>query len=245
MNKHLLSFLLIFCLTATASANASQINVSEINNGEAWCLQEGQSLNLSLDSNPSTGYSWQYQSKPDASLLEETGHFYQEIQVIEGPPVVGAGGKENWTYLAKNTGETSITLWYSRPWESVMPLKTYILEIIVVPKIQILLEQNLLDFDTPPVIADDLTLVPLRAIFEALGAKVDWVPAEQKVVATKDNQVMELIVGNNICYINGAAVKLEISPPIMGNRVLIPLKVVSDFFGCKVVQDEDVIKIYY
>lgn len=71
-------------------------------------------MQLSLDENASTGYSWEYKSMFDTNVLEETGSWTQYPEVSEG--LVGAPGKHYWTYRALNTGYTSIDLWYIQSW---------------------------------------------------------------------------------------------------------------------------------
>ena len=61
--------------------------------------------------------------------------------------------------------------------------------------IKITVNGNNLSFDQPPIIIDGRTLVPFRAIFEALGATVEWVSAEQKVIVKKDGVTISLVIG--------------------------------------------------
>ena len=62
--------------------------------------------------------------------------------------------------------------------------------------IKVLLDGKALTFDVPPQLINNRTMVPLRAIFEAMGAKVDWNGDTQTVTGTKDSTVVVLVVGN-------------------------------------------------
>ncbi|MDF9409972.1 MAG: hypothetical protein A4E52_00002 [Pelotomaculum sp. PtaB.Bin013] len=246
MNKYLLLLFLLLCLMNPVNATAGQIYLNENNNGEVLYIQEEQTVDLILDSNPSTGYSWNYSTKPDSYIMEETGHEFRNTQALaEKPPIIGAEEKECWSYKASKTGKTTICLWYIRPWESRMPLKTFTAEINVLPQIKVLLNQNPLEFDVPPIIEDDHTLVPLRAIFEAIGAEVNWFPDTQTVIATKDNKIIKFIVGNNTASINGTDVQLEVPSIIIKNSVMVPLRFILEALGYKVEWDgNNTINIY-
>ncbi|MFZ5590550.1 MAG: stalk domain-containing protein [Bacillota bacterium] len=92
-------------------------------------------------------------------------------------------------------------------------------------------------FDVPPVIENGRTLVPLRAIFEALGAKVEWEEATQTVTATKDDLKIMLTIGSNKANKNGQEVLLDVPAKKVNNRTLVPLRFVSEALGAKVGWD--------
>ncbi|MDH7479419.1 MAG: protease inhibitor I42 family protein [Syntrophomonadaceae bacterium] len=105
------------------------IELDESNNGQKIRVFKGQKVELSLPSNPSTGYSWSYRQQPDGNIIKQTGHQYL-------PPdsgLIGGGGTEHWTFQAVAPGETGLVLVYSRPWESVQPLKRFMLTFEVLP----------------------------------------------------------------------------------------------------------------
>ncbi len=97
-------------------------------------------------------------------------------------------------------------------------------------------------FDQPPVkefvhtedVWGDRILVPLRAIFEALGADVDWNDASQTVTAIKGNRSISLAIGSNILYINGEAKTLDATAILVNARTLVPVRAISEAFGCTV-----------
>lgn len=94
-----------------------------------------------------------------------------------------------------------------------------------------------LAFDVPPVVEQGRTLVPLRAIFEALGADVNWDPATQTVTGTKVATTVKLIIGSTTAYVSGEAVTLEVPGKIMDGRTLVPLRFVGEGLGANVVYD--------
>jgi len=79
----------------------------------------GDSFQVSLCSNPTTGFQWSESAQiSDQSVVEQTGHEFVPPQAESGqPPAPGTSGKEIWTFQALETGTTTISMEYSRPWE--------------------------------------------------------------------------------------------------------------------------------
>ncbi|MBB3111829.1 hypothetical protein FHS18_003897 [Paenibacillus phyllosphaerae] len=89
-----------------------------------------------------------------------------------------------------------------------------------------------------PFSLDGRTMVPLRFISEAFGAKVDWNQKAQRVTITKDGQSIELVIDQKEASVNGETVLLD-SPAISRNEVtLVPVRFVSEALNMKVFFDE-------
>ncbi|KRF03381.1 hypothetical protein ASG89_23360 [Paenibacillus sp. Soil766] len=95
---------------------------------------------------------------------------------------------------------------------------------------------NLMNFENEqlPIFKNGVTLIPLRVIFEALGAEIEWNQDSYSVTATKDNTTIKLSVGDTNAIVNGAVVKLELPSEIINNKTMIPLRFVSEALGAKV-----------
>lgn len=91
-----------------------------------------------------------------------------------------------------------------------------------------------LKLDQPPVIQDGRTLVPLRAIFEALGAQVQWDAEAQSVIAEKRLDIISLVIGDNKLNINGDEKTLDVPAQIIEGRTMVPVRAISEAFGAKV-----------
>ncbi len=72
------------------------------------------SLVVNLPANPSTGYSWEEAAISDNTVINQ----YSRQFVAGAQGVVGAPGKEVWTFKSEKQGKTVISFGYSRPWES-------------------------------------------------------------------------------------------------------------------------------
>ncbi len=93
---------------------------------------------------------------------------------------------------------------------------------------------KMLAFDQQPVIENGRTLVPLRVIFEELGAGVVWDDATQTVTATKDGTEISLTIGSNTMYVNGEAKTLDVAAKVINGRTMVPARAVAESLDCYV-----------
>lgn len=103
--------------------------------------------------------------------------------------------------------------------------------------ISVMLNEAEISFDQPPIIENDRTLVPLRAIFEALGATVDWNGDTQTVTSEKEGTTISLQIGSNKMYVNNSEKILDVAAKVINNRTLVPVRAISEAFGCNVEWD--------
>ncbi|MDR6551552.1 stalk domain-containing protein [Paenibacillus qinlingensis] len=101
-------------------------------------------------------------------------------------------------------------------------------------KIAVYLDGNELTFDTPPIITDGTTLVPLRKIFETLGSQIQWDNTTRTVTATKGDILITYKIGEKNGYKNGKSVTLEVPGVISNGSTLVPLRFVSEALGALV-----------
>ncbi len=108
--------------TVDASYSGKQIEVAV-----------GKTFIVTLDSNITTGFSWQLVGNTDEAVVELVDSEYQTSEAAQ--ELVGAGGKELWTFKALEAGNCTISMEYSRPWEQgVPPVDTFVVTVIVKPR---------------------------------------------------------------------------------------------------------------
>ena len=96
------------------------------------------------------------------------------------------------------------------------------------------------EVETPYVTENNTTLVPLRVITEAFGAKVDWDGDTQKITLTYPAVNIELQIGNIVATVNDHTETLLESPALSENGVtMVPLRFISETFGATVGYDND------
>jgi hypothetical protein len=94
--------------------------------------------------------------------------------------------------------------------------------------------------DSPPVIKNGRTLVPIRAIIEALGGTVGWDGTARKATVALGRATIELWIGKNTARVNGVttpidAANVKVVPEIINGRTMLPLRFVSESLGCSIV----------
>lgn len=95
------------------------------------------------------------------------------------------------------------------------------------------------EIDVAPYIVDGTVMVPLRAIFEALGAVISWDADTRTIFAVKGNAVVVMQVGQDVMFVNGDKVEIEYPSIIVDSRTMIPLSAVSAAFECNVSYDAE------
>ena len=105
--------------------------------------------------------------------------------------------------------------------------------------INVIVNGKALVFDQTPVMENGRVLVPLRTIFEALGADVEWNDSTQTVTAAKDNITVTLTIGSDTLIKNGTNIKLDVPAKIIGGRTMVPARAVSESFGAEVGWDQN------
>jgi inhibitor of cysteine peptidase len=124
----LLTLLVALTLAAGCRPQQQEVKASIDDAGREMQLKKGQTLVVTLEGNPTTGYSWEVAEPLDEQVLRQAGEaeFKQESEAL------GAGGVQILRFEAVNAGQITLKLVYHRPWEEgVEPLETYSLQVVV------------------------------------------------------------------------------------------------------------------
>lgn len=95
-----------------------------------------------------------------------------------------------------------------------------------------------ISFDQLPFIENDRVLVPMRAIFENLGAEVTWEESTQTITATRENDTIVMQIGNKSITKNDKTIESDVAPRIVGDRTFVPIRVISESLEATVTWDE-------
>jgi len=96
-------------------------------------------------------------------------------------------------------------------------------------------------YDVMPVIENGRTLVPMRGIFEALGANITWDDASKTITGKKDDIYIIITIGKNIAKAGNKEVTLDTPAKIISDRTMVPVRFIAESLGCN-VEWEDVTK---
>jgi inhibitor of cysteine peptidase len=114
-----------------ANANGGPMQLGEADNGKSVTLKAGDSIQIKVDGNPTTGFEWTAALEAkDAALLAQQGDpAYADSST--NPSIVGSGGTYTFTFKALAAGTATIKLVYQRGWEKVEPAKTFTVTVTV------------------------------------------------------------------------------------------------------------------
>lgn len=98
---------------------------------------------------------------------------------------------------------------------------------------------SVMTVETPYVVGEGVTLVPVRVITEAFGAEVFWDGEERKVTISYGDRKIDLWIGKDTCTVDGKESKLLSAPEISNSVTMVPLRFISEGFGAEVSYDED------
>lgn len=100
--------------------------------------------------------------------------------------------------------------------------------------IKVYINGELQSYNQQPILQNNSTLVPLRGIFESLGATVDWNGGTQTVTATKESTLVILKIGSTKPTINGNVKTISTPAQIINNSTMVPLRFIGESLGADV-----------
>lgn len=195
------------------------------------------SLSGSFDKEKTVTYKNAYGENMFAPIsVMDAGNFHSGVAVIKtasGSAIVDESGN-----ITTVDAELDITGFY---YEDVCIAKKngkYGLVKLSSPHcISVKLDGKKVYFDQLPTIVNSRTLVPLRAIFEALDAEVKWDGATRTVTATKGDTTVILTIDSTTPTVNGVTQTLDAPAMIINSRTMVPARFVAQSFGATVDWD--------
>jgi inhibitor of cysteine peptidase len=116
----------VACTASADKGGPGVVNVNE--SGKQITLSPGDSLIVTLDSNPSTGFAWSISGITDEAVIDDVSNEFNGADT----GMMGAGGQEVWTFEAGDKGTSTIEMQYSRSWETGMePAGTFNVTVVV------------------------------------------------------------------------------------------------------------------
>ena len=106
-------------------------------------------------------------------------------------------------------------------------------------KITVTLNGNEIKFDVAPKIINNRTMVPLRAISEAIDASVLWNSDDRSILLNRGDMVAMLQIGNEKLFKNDETILLDSPPIIVSDRTLVPVRAICETFGFNVEWNAD------
>lgn len=112
-------------------------------------------------------------------------------------------------------------------------------EIKKLKSIMVTIDGNELAVNQSPVMKQGNVSVPMRDIFEALGADVKWDQKTSTITATRGSKEVILRIGSKLAYIDGVKVTLSVEPAVINGSTMVPIRFVAEALGAKVTWDNE------
>ena len=113
-----------------------------------------------------------------------------------------------------------------------------------IENINVYVDDMEISFDTEPYIKSGYTMVPMRAIMEALHATIGWEEETKTATAVQGADITKFIIGSHDYYKNGALQYMPMAAEQINNRTYVPLRAISECFGYKVDWDGNTNTVY-
>ena len=112
--------ILLFVITVIAfgckTANVNSTGIEDANSMTSesvkYKIAIGETFEIKLKSNPTTGYKWKWLNKEAITVVDYTGNSY----VTDTPAMIGTGGNDTWTFTGIKSGTETIILGYGPAW---------------------------------------------------------------------------------------------------------------------------------
>lgn len=94
---------------------------------------------------------------------------------------------------------------------------------------------TLTTLDSAPILLNNRTVLPIRAVVEAMGGTVGWDQGTRKVTISVSGTVIEMWLDKNTIQVNGQSKKIDVAPTVIGGRTMVPVRFVADNIpGCTI-----------
>jgi hypothetical protein len=100
-----------------------------------------------------------------------------------------------------------------------------------------IVDEKIVSFDVAPRIINSRTYVPVRFVAENLGASVEWDGEDNKVTIRSEEGIIEMFIGHHTFYINGRPKFNDVTPIIIEDRTLLPIRSIAEALNCRVDWD--------
>ena len=97
--------------------------------------------------------------------------------------------------------------------------------------VQVYIDGEIQSFDQPALLEKATTMVPMRGIFEKLGASVNWDEGSRTIIATKAQTIISLTLNQKTAYVDGKEIELQVAAFSVNGRTLVPLRFISEALG--------------
>ena len=187
-------------------------------------------------------------SEGDFYFTNDNIYFYKikypdELKTIDDANNYSYSVKASYEYgdyvvidMAKKWGNSTNSIGTVRLMVDKNEIYSQLNELQTKPKIEY--QRRLLAFETAPVIEEGRILVPMRFLFEQMGADVEWNQETQTATATMNNTAVAFSINDTNAEVNGTAATMDVPARLINDKTMVPLRFLSEEMGYTVTWDE-------
>lgn len=180
------------------------------------------------------GSKWTFGNCPTASPIKDLiydGKRY--IAFTAGDRIIQSENLKDWEFKYSRTPfNFNSVCWNGNAYVGVGKGKIAIAYPKSFPRV--LIGKKPLVFDSAPVIVNNRVLVPMRTIFDQMGAKIEWDDSKKQVTAVKGNKTVKLRIGDTVANINDSEIMLDSPAIIVNGRTMIPIRFICSSLDVEV-----------
>jgi hypothetical protein len=152
------------------------------------------------------------------------GSFSEKLALMKGENTIDVEAVDNVGHVASQT----FTVTYSTS-SSAAPSSLYV--VLTIGKAEMDVNGMPVAMDAAPFIKDGRTLLPIRALIEALGGTVEWNASTKTATVMLGSRTVVLTIGSKTALVGGKPVALDVAPMIVKGRTFLPLRAVAENVG--------------
>ena len=157
------------------------------------------------------------------------GSFNETLVLVKGNNTISIEAQDN----VGNRTSTSYVITYAPPTPPPPSIRTLTLTI---GKLVMDVDGKKVTLEAAPVIRESRTVLPIRAIAEAINASVAWDPVTRKVTITRGSTKIELWIGKSTAKLNGKSTSIDaanskVVPYITNGRTMLPVRFIAEMLG--------------
>ena len=218
---------------AKAIAAGSGFSLVLLENGDLYTFGYNRYSQLGQGDTEDRGHPTKVEALSGVSLINSG--YRHSLAILENGDVYsfgqGSGGKLGHGDTSDKPIPTRIEGLSGNNGLSIAAGYSHSLVLVGTPPITIEIDGQRLQTEVPPLILEGRTMVPLRAIFEALDTDVDYDPDTRLITGTRGATRIELTVDSTAATVNGEAVNLDAPATVMDGRTLVPVRFIAESTG--------------
>lgn len=100
------------------------------------------------------------------------------------------------------------------------------------------LNDVILGFEQPPVTENGRTLIPVRFLFEQMGAEVHWEEELQRATVSFNGHSVQVKINDKIAVVDGKLTELDVPARLVNGKTMVPLRFLTEHLGCQTDWDD-------